>query len=396
MDHAIPLGITGAAAAAGLKPSGKADLGLLLSDRPCAWAALQTRNRFEGANLVLNRERLESGGPLRAIVVHAGQANACTGAEGLAVARATAEAAAAACGVDAASVLVGSTGVIGVLPDIGKLRAGLAAIKVSGLSEAGVLEVGKAMMTTDLVPKSAARELVLGGRAIRILGMTKGSGMIHPSMATMLAWTMTDAPVAQEDLRRVWPRVVDRSFHALTVDGDTSTSDIAAVLANGAAGGGALAGADLDAFESALAEACADLARQIARDGEGATRLLVVRTSEAASEADARRVSMAIARSSLVKTAIFGRDPNWGRIAAAVGVADARYEPADVTIRIGGTVVFASGRPAPFDRPAVQEYLRGGDEVLVEVSLGAGGREGTVWSCDLTDGYIRINADYTT
>lgn len=393
--NAVPLGFTGGALAAGLKKSGALDLGLIVSDRPCTGAGVFTTNRFPGANIGLCREALARGS-MRGIVVHAGQANACTGKEGVRVAERTAKAAAELLGADPSEFVVGSTGVIGVLPDAGKIRNGLDRIVAEGLDADGVLAAGRAMMTTDLVPKMCARTLRLGARKVRLLGMTKGSGMIHPSMATMLAYIVTDAAIPRAALRRMLTRAVDRSFHCLTVDGDTSTSDMVVALANGAAENGKLSEADAAAFERALTEVCRDLARRIARDGEGATRLVTIRVREAVSEADARKVAKTVGSSSLVKTAIFGRDPNWGRIACAVGYSEGRFEPEKVVIRLGKTRIFAAGKPVAHDRPALADYLRNNDEVIVEIRLGAGEAGAEVWTCDFSYDYVRINAEYTT
>ena len=277
-----------------------------------------------------------------------------------------------------------------------RIEAGLGELKTFGLSEEGVLDVGTAMMTTDTRPKRAGRQLPLGDRTATIVGMAKGAGMIHPSMGTMLAWILTDASVEQHALRAMFARAAERSFNSVSVDGDTSTSDIAAVLANGAAGNEALDDAGLAALEEAITGVCIDLARQVAADGEGATKLLTVRVTGATTEADARRAAHAVAGSNLVKCAIFGRDPNWGRIAAALGATDVPFEPARVAIDLCGKPVFRAGEPVEHDKPAISKLMKAQPEIEIEVGLGAGDAQATVWSCDLTDGYVRINADYTT
>lgn len=391
----IPRGFRGGSAKAGLKKSGAPDIGLIVSDRPCAAAGLFTRNRFAGANIGVCREHLARG-PMRGLVVHAGQANACTGAAGVEVARETAQAAAELAGCSPRDFVVGSTGVIGVLPDIAKIRAGLAAIWQAGLAPEGLLDVGRAMMTTDLVAKTAGARFRLAGKQVTILGIAKGSGMIHPNMGTMLAYVFTDAAVEKPLLRRALKQATDASFNCLTVDGDTSTSDMVVALANGVAGTGRLDAKDAAEFTRRLTGVCQQLARAVARDGEGATRLVTVRVRGAASVADARRAAMAVGTSNLVKTAIFGRDPNWGRIACAVGYSGARFDPERVALRLGGTRIFAHGQPVAQDRAALSRYLRENEEIELEISLGAGRAEATVWTCDFSYDYVKINAEYTT
>lgn len=392
IDLRVP-GFRAGAVACGLKPSGKPDLGLVVADAPCAAAGLFTTNRFAGANIPVCREHL--GGPIRALLVHAGQANACTGAAGTKVALSSCEAVAQRIGAAPNEVVVGSTGVIGVLPDITKIRAGIAKVE---LHDGGIAEVGRAMMTTDLVPKSARATLKIGGSKVTVAGIAKGSGMIQPHMATMLSYVFTDARVPRALLRRAMAWSVERSFNSLTVDGDMSTSDMAVTMASGVAGNAALKATDKDFLKlrDALGEVCTELARAVARDGEGATRLVTVTVRDAATESDARTVARAIANSNLVKCAIFGRDPNWGRIACAVGTTDARFDPAKVSIRIGEHPVFAAGAPTKVDKTAVSAYMKDNAELTIEVRLGAGKESASVYTCDLTDGYVRINADYTT
>ncbi|MDK2971300.1 MAG: glutamate N-acetyltransferase / amino-acid N-acetyltransferase [Candidatus Sumerlaeota bacterium] len=391
----FPKGFRGGAAAAGLKKSGKKDIGLILSDVPCAGAGVFTRNLFAGANIAVCRRHLAKG-TMRGIVVHAGQANACTGTEGEKVAEATAAAVARLIGADPAEFVVGSTGVIGVLPDLGRIEAGLKSIAEAGLSPEGIEDVGRAMMTTDLVPKSAEGTCRMGGKQVRILGLAKGSGMIHPNMGTMLAYILTDARLPRPELRAALRAASDASFNCMTVDGDTSTSDMLVALANGAAGNESISAEELVKFREALTKVCQSLARQVASDGEGATRLVTIRVAKAKSAADAKRAAMAVGTSSLVKTAIFGRDPNWGRIACAVGYSGASFDPKRVSIKLGGTRIFAQGRPVAQDRAALAQYLRDEKEVRMEIELNAGAAEATVWTCDFSYDYVKINAEYTT
>ncbi|MBX3730071.1 MAG: bifunctional glutamate N-acetyltransferase/amino-acid acetyltransferase ArgJ, partial [Candidatus Sumerlaeia bacterium] len=325
-----------------------------------------------------------------------GQANACTGSAGVKLAQATAGAAAELLDARTEDFVVGSTGVIGVLPDLARIRSGLEQIVAAGLTPEGIEAVGKAMMTTDLVPKSAEATCRLGGKQVRLLGLVKGSGMIHPNMGTMLAYVLTDARLPKGELRRALRDAADASFHCLTVDGDTSTSDMVVALANGAADNEAMSSADLEDFRGALTKVCQSLARQVAADGEGATRLVTIRVRQAGSVADARRAGMAVGSSNLVKTAIFGRDPNWGRIACAVGNSGAAFDPDRVAIKLQGAAIFAQGRPLAHDRAAVSRALADSKEVLIEISLGAGDQQATVWTCDFSYDYVRINAEYTT
>lgn len=398
MEFHAPKGFRAAGMVAGLKASGRPDLTLIVSDFPCAAAATFTRNRFPGAPLVVCKDHLSRhGASVRAIVVNSGQANACTGAKGEALARAMCAAAAREVGCNPEEVLVSSTGVIGHMPNLERIEKALPRL-ASEASEAGWAEAVRGIMTTDLVPKLASRRVKLGGETVRVLGIAKGSGMIHPSMGTMLAFIATDARVGRPALQKAFRQVVDRSFHCLTVDGDTSTSDTAVVLANGAAQKTAMkpGSPEFAKFEKALTEVCAELAQAIARDGEGATRLVTVTVRTAKSEADARTAAMAIACSNLVKCAIFGRDPNWGRLACAIGNCDAAYDPNSVVIRIGQTRVFDSGRPAKFDESVVHAYLETNKEIDIVVDLKAGDASASVWTCDLTYDYVKINAEYRT
>jgi len=281
-----------------------------------------------------------------------------------------------------------------------KIAAALPSLaQAASATAAGWHAAEQGIMTTDTRPKIAWREVALeGGERVRVLGICKGSGMIHPSLGTMLAFVATDAKVPRAALERAVRRVVDRSFHCVTVDGDTSTSDMALILANGAANRRALKPGtpDFEKFESALTEVCADLAREIARDGEGATRLVTVRVRGAATEAGARACAKAIAGSNLVKCALFGRDPNWGRLACAVGNCDTPYDPERVVISIGPTCVFRKGRPEAFEEKVVHAYMAENAEIQIDVDLRAGQAQSVVWTCDLTYDYVKINAEYRT
>ena len=392
---ALPRGFAGGAVAAGLKKSGKLDLGLIYSEGPCVASAVFTKNLFIAPNLTISKRHLARGA-IHGIVVNAGQSNACTGKAGEQVAKEMAEKAGAILGKAPEDFLIGSTGVIGSGPDPDKVAAGLGKIVTQGLSAEGLRDVGRAFMTTDLVKKSAEASLKFGGKTVRIFGIAKGSGMINPSMATMLSYIMTDAKISSKDLRKAFKLAVEASFNCLTVDGDTSTSDMVAILANGAAGNDTPDSEDYERFIKKLTVLCQDLARQIARDGEGATRLVTVRVKNAAAPRDARDAAKAVASSNLVKTAIFGRDPNWGRIACAVGYSGASFDPNRVTIKLGKSPIFSGGRPAKQDQAALRKYLRDNEEILIDIDLDAGTDQATVWTCDFSYDYVRINAEYTT
>jgi len=398
MNFDAPKGFRAAGTTAGLKVSGRPDLALIVSEVPCAAAAMFTRNRFPGAPVVVSRAHLaKAGRRMRAVVVNSGQANACTGPPGDEVARGMCEAAARIVGCRAEEVIVSSTGVIGRAPDLAKIESALPGLAANA-SPGGWASAAQGIMTTDTVPKLASREIRLGNDTVRILGIAKGSGMIHPSMATMLAFIATDARVNVPILRKAVRAAVERSFHCVTVDGDTSTSDMVVVLANGAAQARPMkvGTPEFDQFQSALTEVCAELARSVARDGEGATRLVTIHVTGARTEADGRSAAMALARSNLVKCALFGRDPNWGRLACAVGNSSAAYNPEEVVIRIGETRVFDQGRPATFDESVVHRYLDENQEIEIGVDLKAGDATASVWTCDLTYDYVKINAEYRT
>ena len=386
-----PAGYRAGAVYAGVKTAGagKLDLGVLLSDRPATAAGVFTRSRLHSATIDVNRERLARGEG-RAVVVNSGNANASTGERGLRDARAMAEIAAAKFGLPAEAMFVSSTGVIGRRLPMAKIEAGVEALE---LSADGGPDFARAIMTTDLTPKRCSVRFgpyTLGGCA-------KGSGMIHPNMATMLAYLTTDAPVDQETLQAALAESTDRSFNLITVDGDTSPSDTVLLFANGAGGGEAIAagGEWHDAFREALDAVCVFLARAIARDGEGATRLIEITVRGAASEADARRLVRDIGASPLVKTAVHGADPNWGRIVGVIGRSPVAIVEEAVTVAVCGRRLFERAVPVPFDEAEVSRAMSA-EEVAIEVGLGAGEASATGWTCDLSAGYIRINADYTT
>ena len=361
------------------------DFTVVASDRPCTSAAVFTRSLFSGPSVVLSRRNAQRRS-LRAAVVISKNANVATGDEGRANAEEVAASVAGSLGIDAGDVLLASTGVIGRRYPMDRVRSHLATF-APPLGSTDALAVATAIMTTDTHPKVA--EATAG--AARVVGVAKGVGMIEPDMATMIALLLTDAEVSAADLDAAFRRVVDRTFNSVSVDTDTSTSDTAAVIANGAAGP-----VDLEELEAALGEVCLDLTRQIAADGEGATRLLVVTVDGARDEAQAKRVAKAIVNSPLVKTAVHGADPNWGRVAMAIGKChdDTDIDQEQVAIRFGDQEVYPS--LVDDDGLAALSTTMKGEEVRIGATLGTGSASWTVYGCDLTDGYVRINADYTT
>ena len=387
-------GFVAAGVSAGIKANGKPDVALLVSARPAHAAAVFTTNKAVAAPVVVSREHLSrSGGVARAIVVNSGCANACTGEEGLAVARNTAAEAARLLECRVEQVLVASTGVIGVSLPFEKIRSGLAEASRALGADQGA-EAARAIMTTDPFPKEAATRIALGAGEAAIGGMAKGSGMIEPMMATMLAFVTTDAGVPQPLLDRALREAVNDSFNAITVDGDCSTNDCVMLLANGASGL-TVDDASYGAFRDGLTTVCRELALGIVRGGEGATKLVTVVVTGAASSEEARKAAKAIANSLLVKTAIHGGDPNWGRLIAVAGRAGVAFELERAVVTIGATVLFDRGRPHDERASEAAAYLTG-TELTVSVDLGAGDASSTVWTCDLSAEYVRINADYRT
>lgn len=389
------LGFSVAIGEAGIRESGGPDLVLLASDRPASVAATLTTNLMRAAPVLVADEALAAGGATaRGIVVNAGCANAGTGAGGLDDARAVVAAAAAHLGCDPSEVLPASTGLIGSRLPVAAMLATISTLRLHR-SRAAAGRAARAIMTTDTRPKQHAVSARLAdGRVIRIGGMAKGSGMIHPQMATMLAFLTTDAPVDPATLQALLRPAVERSFNQVSIDGDTSTNDAVIVLANGAAGGPPITSADHDTFADALESVCRWLAIAIAEDGEGAEHLIEVTVTGAADDADARAIARTVAASSLVKTAVHGADPNWGRIAAAAGRSGVRLDPDRMRICIGDVAVYDGG-PLAFDERRARRILRGARVPLV-LDLLDGQGSGTAWGCDLSAAYVAINSEYTT
>ncbi|HUS83100.1 MAG TPA: bifunctional glutamate N-acetyltransferase/amino-acid acetyltransferase ArgJ [Dehalococcoidia bacterium] len=389
-----PRGFLAGSAAAGLRTlSSNDDLALLFSEAPCVAAGLFTSSALRAAPVLLSQRNLADG-KAQAVIANAGCANAYTGAEGLRDSEEMAHLAASRLRVADGDVLVASTGVTGHLLPMDKIRDALPSI---ALDRDGGERFARAIMTTDTVPKQAAATFTAGGREYRVGGCAKGSGMIHPNMATMLAFLTTDAPVEQAFLEKTLRRAAEVSFEMITVDGDSSPSDTIVILANGAAGGPALGEGVEGAtqFREAVAQVCIELAKGMARDGEGATKLIEVKVSGAKSVADARAAARTVAGSPLVKSAVYGNDPNWGRVLAAVARSGAEAEESATSLFWQGVCVFQKGRMLSYDEEALSAATKS-DEVRIRVDLGLGNGRAVAWGCDLTEEYVRINSEYTT
>ena len=377
---------------------GALDLALIVSDAPALAAGMFTTNRVKAASVVLDQERVASGRKFRGVIVNAGNANACTGERGMRDALRMTELAEKAVGAAPGTFLVCSTGIIGRPMPMEKIVAGVpdAAGKL-GRTKAHDEAAQCAIMTTDLVPKAAAVELSIGGKAVRIGGMCKGSGMIAPNMATMLAFVTTDCAISQSLLRKALRECGGRTFNCVTVDGDCSTNDTVLLLSNGAAGNATIraAGREYALFVGGLLEVMKRLAQAIARDGEGATRFVEVNVIGARTEKEARRVAGKIANSPLVKCAVHGGDPNWGRIICAAGYSGEAVEPERMKLRINGVLLFRNGMPARVTSEKLAACMKPRD-IRIVLDLGRGAARSTVWTCDFSKEYVTINADYHT
>ena len=386
-------GFQAGATYAGIKKEVKhgLDLGILFSEAPCVATALFTTNKVKAAPVVLCQERLQDGSAV-AVVVNSGCANACTGEQGLRDAVEMASLTAERMGVSPEDVLVASTGVIGEQLPMELIRAGIGRIV---LSAEGGHSLVKAMMTTDTVPKEVA--VRFGDSGFAIGGVVKGSGMIHPDLATMLCFLTTDAAVELDFLKLALRKAVDISFNMVSIDGDTSTNDMVLVMANGLAGNKPISqnSGQAVAFQQALDQVCIYLAKSVARDGEGADKFIEVTVNGARSVAEARQAARTIVGSSLVKTAVYGSDPNWGRIIAAVGRSGVEVVESKIDLYLGDIAVIRGGSPLPFDKRDVVAVLRK-SEVSIGLNLNLGTATATAWGCDLTEEYVVINSQYTT
>jgi len=392
-----PRGFRAAGVTCGLKVSGQPDVALIVSDNTAMAAGMFTTNRVRAYNVDRNRMLLNTHWRSQAILINAGNANAMTGRQGREDTEASAAYTAALLGLEPAAVLTSSTGVIGVKLDMAKLRRGIE-LAVAALSPDGGLDAATAIMTTDTRPKHLAVQVELDGRTVTVGGIAKGAGMIHPNMATLLAYVTTDAAIRPELLAVATKAATDVSFHMITVDGDTSTSDSLIVLANGQAGNRCLESPedpDYPVFAGALELVLQHLAREVARDGEGATKLLTVQVRGTKTEADARRIARTVAGSNLFKCALFGADPNWGRIAAAAGRAGVEFQVQQLNITLNGLPLVQGGEPLDFDHDDAVERLKQ-HEIVVDLDLQSGAGQATAWGCDLTLDYVKINAEYFT
>ena len=387
-------GFVAAGVECGVRDVGRRDLGLLYSELPCETAAVFTRNAVWGAPLVVTRGAVETGG-VRAVVVNSGNANAATGERGIEDARAMQDLAAETLGIEAGEVAVASTGVIGVHLPMGRISSGIRV--ASGELDAGGEGFAESILTTDTRAKEAVAWVEIGDRTITVGGTAKGSGMIHPNMGTMLAFLTTDAAVEKGCLQETLSRVTDRTFNRVTVDGDTSPSDMALLMANGAAGNEPLTldSPDYPAFAEAVESVAQTLAREIARDGEGATTLVEVTVEGAASEESAAALAKSVVGSSLVKAAVFGEDANWGRVLTAMGYSGEVFDPDGIELWFGPIKVFSNGEPVPHEEAEANATLAAG-EVKITVRLSEGDASATAWGCDLSYEYVRINGSYRT
>ena len=388
-------GFTAAGVKAGIKKRGNLDVGVIYTKTQAVVAGTFTQNKVAAAPVYVSKEVVATG-TAHAIVANAGCANACTGQQGLDDAHKMAQIAADELGVNADDVIVGSTGVIGVNLPMDKLEAGIKDA-VANLSADGSGNAGRAIITTDTHSKSVTCEFELSGKTVRMGAIAKGSGMIRPNMATMLCYITTDIAIDQTLLQKAVSGCVEKSFNMISVDGDMSTNDMVIVLANGEANNAKITeeNADYQIFFDKLMMLCTELAKQIAADGEGASKFLTINVKGAKSFADAKTVGMAIANSPLVKTAFFGEDPNWGRVICAVGYSGADMVPEKTVVKFGGITIFANGTGATYDEKALAHVMKEKD-IVIDIELNMGQEDATVWSCDLSYEYVKINGEYHT
>lgn len=393
-----PKGFTANTASCGINsPKGsRKDLVVIDAGGTASAAGVFTTNRVQAAPVILSRDHLQTG-MARAVVVNSGNANACNGEPGMADAREMAALVAGGLDVPAGEILVASTGVIGRPLPMDLIRGGIAEA-LDRQRQGADRDAAESIMTTDTVPKSCAVRCDIDGASVVVGGIAKGAGMICPYMATMIGVVTTDAAIAPGALQSALRRAVGKSFNRITVDGDMSTNDTVFVLANGAAGNPEITRPDGEAYErfaEALEHVCTDLAKKIARDGEGATKLVEIRVKGARSDEDARTIGMSVANSALVKTAVYGHDPNWGRILCAVGYAEAESDPDAIDLFLCGHQLTRDGMGLPLDEPAMREALSA-SEIPVDIDLKLGDGEATVWTCDMSHEYVTVNAEYTT
>jgi len=385
-------GFLAGAVHAGIKSTDELDLAILCSGVLCTAAGVFTTNQIKSAPIILSRRHIAKG-QAQAVVVNSGCANACTGGQGLADALEMANLAAARLGLSPEHILVASTGVIGVPLPMDKIKTGILEIKPT---RGGGQDFCRAMMTTDTRPKEIAVQVDAGGAKFTIGGAAKGAGMIHPNMATMLCFITSDAAVSAEFLPVALQKAMDCSFNMISIDGDTSPSDCAFLLANGLAGNEPIGFDNGDAFQEALNAVCTHLAKSIARDGEGATKLIEITVQGAADQAGARQAARTITSSPLVKAAIHGNDPNWGRIVAALGRSGAAVSEDKLDVYLNDVCIMKQGRPTSFSKQEMISALSNSDDVLIRLCLNLGDGQATAWGCDLSEEYVTINSAYTT
>ena len=399
LDGAItcPQGFLAGATYSGIRTysEGKVDLGILYSEIPCTVAGTFTKNRIKSPSVVLDQERVSSG-KAQAIVINSGIANTSVGEQGMTDAIEMAAIAATYLELDPELVLPSSTGLIGVELPMALIRNGVVKIALGSSREHGNA-LARAILTTDTTEKEVAVRFQVGEKDYVLGGIAKGSGMVHPNMATMLAFLATDAPVEQNFLHAALTKAVDSSFNMITVDGDTSTNDTVIILANGVAGGDPIGAGNPGAeiFINALGEVCTDLAKRIAMDGEGATKLIEVAVRGALTENDARAAAKSVASSTLVKSAVHGGDPNWGRIIAALGYSGAELDESKIGLYINDVCIMEGGRPIPYFKDAVVLTMSG-REITFTLDLNIGNASATAWGCDLSEEYVTFNSAYTT
>jgi len=385
-------GFLAGAAQAGIKTKNKLDLAILYSEVPCVAAGVFTTNRIKSAPVILSQKHL-SKGQAQAIVVNSGCANACVGEQGLTDALEMARLTAAKLDILPEEVLVASTGVIGMLLPMTQVKAGIESIK---LHRDGDHDLAKAIMTTDTRPKEVAAQLDIEGVRLTIAGVAKGAGMIHPDLATLLSFIATDVAIDVDFLQSALSKAVDASFNIVSVDGETSPSDCVFVLANGLAGNRPISFDNGEDFQQALNEVCTYLAKSIAQDGEGATKLIEVTVEGAKNQAEARQAARTIVSSPLVKAAIHGNDPNWGRIVSALGRSGVALIEERLDVWLNNICVMKQGCPMPFSKEELRAALINSDNVPIKVCLNLGDGQATAWGCDLSEEYVRINSEYTT
>lgn len=388
-----PKGFTAAGVHCGIKHK-KKDLAILFSEVPASVAGVFTTNAVQAAPLKVTKEVVYNTQKIQAMIVNSGNANACTGKQGLADAYEMQQLAAQKLGIDANLVGVASTGVIGEIMNMEPIKKGVTMLSPDAKLESGI-DFSQAIMTTDTVMKNTTYSTIIDGKEVLVSGTAKGSGMIEPNMATMLGFITTDANIESDELQKALASVTDCTFNSITVDGDTSTNDTVVIMANGLAGNEPLTPAhpEWENFYTALRLVAEDLAKSIARDGEGATKLIEVEVDGAVSDEEARKIAKSVVGSPLVKTAVFGCDANWGRIICAVGYSGATVNPEKITIKIGGATMVENGEPIKFSEEELIEILKQ-HEVKIYVSLEVGEGHGFAWGCDLTYDYVQINASY--